>query len=340
MNATKSTTRLLALAVAWAGMMTAGPGRAEEPANRRKPEGEAELRYWLENMVWYHRFSTEEIIAATGLGEAEIDAALEENGISTATRPARKAGAPLVVLPYPGGRHPRSGFLEGAVRPQRETKVSVFAPWDDGTDYAVVDVPEAIRWQHGILYLAHTHVPTAWTEKNVTLPVMEWERRNDGTFFIERTLPNGILYGAKVEPITANLNPVAPGDGPGKRPAVKMLLWLKNGCDETLTDMRIQNCVMLKGMKGFNQLTAENKIFKESYAACRNEAGDRWIIMAWDPILKGWGNVKVPCLHSDPVFPDCAPGEETRARGWFSFYEGTDIEAEFERIEATGWRKW
>ncbi len=45
-------------------------------------------------------------------------------------RPRRKAGEPLLVRPYPGGRHPRIGFLEGAVEPQRETKVSVCSPWD------------------------------------------------------------------------------------------------------------------------------------------------------------------------------------------------------------------
>jgi hypothetical protein len=33
------------------------------------------------------------------------------------------------VLPYPGGRHPRVGFLDGAIDPQRGTKASVFAPW-------------------------------------------------------------------------------------------------------------------------------------------------------------------------------------------------------------------
>jgi hypothetical protein len=49
----------------------------------------------------------------------------------------------LFVLPYPGGRHPRIGFLDGAVNPQRETKISVSTPWDEQS-YVVVDLPEAI----------------------------------------------------------------------------------------------------------------------------------------------------------------------------------------------------
>ena len=68
----------------------------------------------------------------------------------------------LKVLPYPGGRHPRIGFLDGAIRPQRETKFSVFLPWDL-SQYVVVDLPEAIWMKRGkdreLLYLAHTARP-------------------------------------------------------------------------------------------------------------------------------------------------------------------------------------
>jgi hypothetical protein len=94
-------------------------------------------------MVWYHRFTADEIREATGLSEKEIEDAVKRFDIRVETKPKRAADAPLLVLPYPGGRHPRIGFLDGAVRPQRETKVSVFTPWDDRS-YVVVDVPEAI----------------------------------------------------------------------------------------------------------------------------------------------------------------------------------------------------
>ncbi|MCH8891446.1 MAG: FAD-dependent oxidoreductase, partial [Myxococcales bacterium] len=39
------------------------PARAE-PANARRPKDESELRYWLENMVRYHRFTPAEVSAA------------------------------------------------------------------------------------------------------------------------------------------------------------------------------------------------------------------------------------------------------------------------------------
>jgi hypothetical protein len=45
----------------------------------------------------------------------------------------------------------------------------------------------------------------------------------------------------------------------------------------------------------------------------------------------------VPCLHSDPKFPDCLPGETKRLRGWLSFYEGREINREFERLNQRRW---
>ena len=60
-------------------------------------------------MIWHYRFTGEEISAATGLSAGEIDAAAKRFGITPESRPKRAAGAPLLVLPYPGGRHPRIG---------------------------------------------------------------------------------------------------------------------------------------------------------------------------------------------------------------------------------------
>src|SRR5262245_13149320 len=114
----RRTVRLLA---ALAAVSLSVPARAEKP-NARKPATDAELRYWLDNMVRHHRFSPAEVTAATGLTADEVAAALKKFDIEPGTPPKRPADAPLLVLPYPGGRHPRIGFLEGAVRPQRETK--------------------------------------------------------------------------------------------------------------------------------------------------------------------------------------------------------------------------
>lgn len=318
----RCTTRpLLALAL---GVLAALPPTAKGDSahpNSRRPADDKELRSWLENMVWHHRFSDAEIRSATGLEVAEIEAARERFHIHPETKPTRAPEAPLLVLPYPGGRHPRIGFLDGAVDPQRETKVSVFTPWDPES-YVVVDIPEAIWSNLGLTYLAHTHVDTIWTTRNIPLAPTEWKAHDDGSFTMERTLPNGIAFGTTVRP--------APD-------AVHMEMWLKNGTDRPLTDLRVQNCVMLKGAKGFTAQSNDNKTLAEPYAAVHDEAKRRWVITAWTPHQRSWANEKCPCLHSDPRFPDCAPGETQRLRGWLSFHEGEDLESELKRIETTGW---
>ena len=295
----------------------------EVHATPRQPGSEAQLRMWLENMVAYHRFSIAEVEAATGLPAQAIQSALARFEISPGVRPQREPDAPLTVLPYPGGRHPRIGFLEGAIDPQRETKVSVFAPWDEAS-YFVIDVPEAIWSQHGLLYLAHTHVETIWTRQGIELAPLEWERQADGHLTIRRELPNRVAFTAAVK---------ARADG------VSMELTLTNDSDETLTDLRVQNCVMLKGAAGFTEQTNENKVFTAPYAACRAHDGERWVITAWSPIHRAWGNERCPCLHADPKFPDCPPGATVHVRGWLSFYEREDIQAEFRRLDSIGWQR-
>ncbi|HJQ82073.1 MAG TPA: hypothetical protein VJ828_19065, partial [Lacipirellulaceae bacterium] len=293
--------------------------------NFRRPQSDDELRYWLENMVVEHGFTEVEASAATGLAAEEIIAALERFSIKKRNdKPPANPRSTIKVLPYPGGRHPRIGFLDGAIRPQRETKFSVFLPWD-ATQYVVVDLPEAIWMKQGegreLLYLAHTHVPTFWSRQKIALEPLEWIRAEDGSLRIERQLPNGVRFGASVEP---------------ERDAVRMELWLTNGTAHTLTGLAVQNCVMLKGAAEFNSLTNDNKLFREPFVACRNAAGDRWIITAWENCQRAWGNEPCPCMHSDPQFADCAPGETQRLRGWLSFYEGTDIESEMQRIAESG----
>jgi hypothetical protein len=293
----------------------------------RRPANDDDLKYWLENMSVYHRYTTAEMEAATGLSAVEVTRALARFGLVGKIAPRRGKDDPIVVRPYPGGRHPRIGFLDGAIRPRRESKVSVFTPWPDG-GYVVVDVPEAIWSGQGrsreLLYLAHTHIPTIWDRQGVELEPLEWTREPSGELSIQRKLPDGVSFGARVTPT---------------RDEVRMTLWITNGTNAPLSGLLVQNCVMLKAAAGFDPRTIDNKVFDAPYAACRNAEGTRWIITAWKPCLRTWGNASCPCLHSDPQFPDCAPGQTRHLRGWLSFYEGNDPRSEFRRIDASEWWK-
>ncbi|HUF64057.1 MAG TPA: hypothetical protein VMN36_18410 [Verrucomicrobiales bacterium] len=285
----------------------------------RKPVSQADLSFWLNNMVAHHRFSLEEVRAATGLDPGVVREALERLAISPGgfTPPKDR----LRILPYPGGRHPRSGFLEGAVDPQRESKMSVFIPWDPSA-YVVVDLPEAIWSNLGLSYLAHTHVPTIWSEAGVALDRLEWDRSQEGRLTLHRRLPNGIAFEAAAVSLEDH---------------VRMRLKLTNGTGSGLTGLRVQMCVMLRGAAEFAEAGDEHRVLRPPFAACRSTRGDRWIITGWEPIQRAWANPPVPCIHADPQFPDCAAGSTVAVNGWLSFYSGSDLDAELERITALDW---
>ena len=245
---------------------------------------QADLNYWLGDMR-RHGYSSAEIAQVCG-----------------APRAAYAAPAAGRVVPYPGGRPVRIGFREGAIDPLRGTKATVFLPWDPAS-YVVVDLPEAIFSNLGLLFLAHTHVPTIWNDRNVVIENTDWIREG-GNLRSEWTLPNQVRFGASVKAVA---------DG------VQMELWLRNGTSEPLSKLRTQICVLLKGAAGFNQQTNANKDFGKQQAGVHSADGRRSILTEWERCGRTWGNAACPCLHSDPVLPDCPPGETVRVTGKLSF---------------------
>ena len=176
----------------------------------------------------------------------------------------------LRVLPYPGGRHPRRGFLDGAIDPQRETKISVFPPWENG-GYVVVDVPEAIFSNLGLTYLAHTHVPTIWTEQGIELEPIEWDAHDDGLRF-ERRLPNGIVFGSRAS---------------SDSDSVSMEMWLTNGTDQPLSGMRSQVCVMLEDAGRISTVDGDDSTSSTDRSwPSRRISTNRWLITSWRPIVE------------------------------------------------------
>jgi peptidoglycan/xylan/chitin deacetylase (PgdA/CDA1 family) len=125
---------------------------------------QANLASWLPNMISDHRYSPDETAIVSGLPTAEV------NRQASNLEPQARSGR---VRPYPGGRPLRVAFREGAIDPLRGTKASVFLPWDPSS-YVVVDLPEAIFSNLGLLFLAHTHVPTIWNDQNVIIENVDW----------------------------------------------------------------------------------------------------------------------------------------------------------------------
>lgn len=269
-------------------------------------ETRADLGAWT-NAMQRHRYSAEEASVVAGFSAAER--AEYQQQLTTREEPAP---GQVEVWPYPGGRHPRIGFLEGAIDPLRGSKASVFLPWDP-EGYVVADLPELITSHLGHLFLAHTHVPTIWNDRNIWLDNVDWRPTAEGGLELEWTLPNGVAFGSSLRP-------------EGRR--VALSLWLRNGLEEELKGLRTQLCVMLKAAPEFSAQTRDNKIFKPPVAAVQSKDGGRWILTAWERTGRCWGNARCPCLHADPVLPDCAPGQTVRLRGSLWFHEGSSIESE------------
>ncbi len=177
----------------------------------------------------------------------------------------------------------------------------------------MVDLPELITSEMGHLFLAHTHVPTIWTDRNVWLDNVDMRPVRGGGLDLEWILPNGVSFGSSFRT---------------RDESIEMGLWLRNGLDRTLEGLRTQLCVMLKGASGFRAQTRANKIFDQPVAAVRSAARQRWLLTAWDRAGRCWGNDRCPCMHSDPVFPDCEPGDTVRLRGRLWFHAGDSVAGE------------
>ena len=50
--------------------------------------------------------------------------------------------------------------------------------------------------QRELLSLAHTHIDTIWTQRNLESPAREWDRSQPGECRVRRELPNQVAFGA------------------------------------------------------------------------------------------------------------------------------------------------
>ena len=145
------------------------------------------------------------------------------------------------------------------------------------------------------------------TNRNKVIDNIDWERLPSGGLRSSWRLPDTASFGASIIP---------------ERDEVKMEIWLRNESAQASTRLRTQICVLLKGAASFNAQTNENKIFGKTAAAVQSAAGNRWIATEWERCGRTWGNAQCPCLHSDPVLPDCPPGQTVKVSGRLWFAEG------------------
>jgi hypothetical protein len=276
---------------------------------RQNPE------YWMDIMI-KHRFTAAEIQKVTGYSSTKLDSIIENASGDFSTEGVNQK---IVIKPYPGGRHPRIGFEDGMRSPMRGTKASAFLPWND-EDYIVIDLPEAVSTQYGLTFLGHKHIPTVFDYQRIPIENHDWGPLEDGGLQNEWHLPNHMEIRSEIHPGSHTID---------------FKLFLHNNTSDTIfTDLKTQVCIMFKNASEFNLLTNDNKIFDCPLTAVHSIDTAKWIITGWDYCINSWGNEDCPCMHADPTFPDCKPGETVQISGKIWFYEGKDIYAKMEEIKA------
>ena len=233
-------------------------------------------------------------------------------------------------------------IVPGQWRPhyQAEQIAWVGPPFAD-QEYVWLDFPEAIFCGGRLLYLSH--LSAMFRAEFEDIPKVPWQVRPDGVAF-ERTLPNGLSFGG--------------GLTRRGRTAVDMELHMANGTPEPLTDIMLQTCAFLRGVREFADYTNDNKFVhlvgggwaplsrameaKEDSGTYRigwrsgpkaadlpvivavSNTAPRLVAMTWgEHTYSLVGNPNHPCMHADPRFPDLAPGESATIRGELVFFEGT-----------------
>jgi hypothetical protein len=269
----------------------------------------------MDNIYNYHHFTNGEMQSVTGYNTSTIDSLLVDlNDMVLRKRSEQK----IIIKPYPGGRHPRIGFQDGMRSPMRGTKASAFLPWNE-KDFIIIDLPEAVSTQFGLTFLGHKHIPTVFDYQRIPIKNHDWEILNNGGLKNVWLLPNNMEIRSEIHPGSEYID---------------LKLFLHNGTSDTiLTDLKTQVCIMFTNAPEFNVQSNENKIFDCPITAVHSTDSSRWIITGWDNCINAWGNEDCPCMHADPIFPECNPGETVQLSGKIWFYKGSNINSKIKEIK-------
>lgn len=238
-----------------------------------------------------------------GFTAAELEAARDGE---TALNGATDSGSANVLraallwrpLPYPGGRHPRRGFRDGARDPRRETKLLFGIP--DLPGYLVLDLPEAIWSDEELILLAHRHVPTRWDRRGEQEAFTPWRISRDGARAAnDHHLPDGSTVSAEATRSSDS--------------QIDLLLRVSNGSDREFVNVWAQTCLILAWTEQQPHERQEVDLSVDT-ASLRLRDGRR-LEFIWERTHRTWQNPPVPCMHSDPFLGSCAPGDSVTVHG-------------------------
>jgi len=221
----------------------------------------------------------------------------------------------------------------------------VSPPWSS-REYIWLDFPEAIFSDNELLFLSHINPVIPY--KFRYMQSVKWEETGKGIVY-KQELPNGIRFGGSVAKKNEN--------------TISLELWIQNGSDEPMKDVKLQTCAYLHGIEEFDQKTSENKLVhvagqgwmpymeakeiddvKGKYhigwlsgpkvvdlpviLALTKEPGHLVAFTWFENTYSFVGNKNHPCFHADPRIGDIEPGGSKTIKGELIFFEGTTEEFE------------
>lgn len=243
--------------------------------------------------------------------------------------------------------------------------VDIFAPWQQQGHWTL-RAPETLGSDHGLLFIDHERpdmLPVAW-------PVhpLSWRRLDDGALFLACELDNRCLLVVKAIPCPNGVSIVCRFTNAGahalsnlgtqfclvqthvsefRDPRGKRTFIYSQGRWIRLCDTKPG---LPKGERPFfiitntydlapwSDVTIPRSWGAEEQAdvpliATVSKDGRRLIGLAFDNSYKIMSNCEIPCIHADPKFADCPPGETVEIRGRVYLLEGSlnDLLACFQR---------
>ncbi len=232
--------------------------------------------------------------------------------------------------------------------------VSISPPWEQEGRW-VLRAPETIGSNHGLLFIDHSRPDMP----PVTMPQhpLEWKKSRHGTLFYDCRLQNGISFSVRIRPGARDVEIVSTitnGYVADMTDSGNQYCLIQKGVkgfedpDATRTFILVKGrWVALartapgprRGEKPFFIVTntsdrpplpkaqIERSWWADEQAdlpliATVSEDGRRIAALAFDNAYKIMTNADIPCIHADPMFPDCAVGQTVGVRGKLYFVEG------------------
>jgi hypothetical protein len=232
--------------------------------------------------------------------------------------------------------------------------VAISPPWDQQGRW-ILRSPETIGSNHGLLFIDHSRPDMP----PVTIPKhpLEWKRSRQGILFYDCALENGISFSVRIRPGKTDVEIVSTITNgyvadmtdsgnqycliqkgvqgfedpraertfirvkgkwvalartrPGLKPGEKPFFIVTNTADlPPLPKAQIERSWWADEQADIPLITTVS------------EDGRRLVALAFDNSYKIMTNADIPCIHADPMFPDCPVGRTVGVRGKLYFVEG------------------